>query len=138
MFLDPSPIFLNSTENFYVVTPENGPQVLEILHIIAKAESFEDGNTDILFSLRGNSTFLVKNQLISRIFWSNIFAETLFFQEVYLEPSQTFKINLFAKIFNGFHPLTVFAQYSILHVCQNFEHDSEKTLENLPNLRCVF
>ena len=81
MFLDPSPIFLNSTENFYVVTPENGPQVLEILRIIAKAESFEDGNTDILFSLRGNSTFLVKNQLISRIFWSNIFAETLFFSK---------------------------------------------------------
>ena len=68
IFLDPSPIFLNSTENFDVITPENGPQDLEILRIIAKAESFEDGNTDILFSLKGDSIFLVKNRPIYRMF----------------------------------------------------------------------
>ena len=82
IFLDPSPIFLNSPENFNVITPENGPKDLEILRIIAKAESFEDGDTDILFSLRGNFIFSLKYRVIFRIFRSNIFAQTLFFRQL--------------------------------------------------------
>ena len=34
--------------------------------------------------------------------------------EVYSEPNQTSKMELFAKTVNGFHPLTIFARSSML------------------------
>ena len=36
--------------------------------------------------------------------------------ELHSEPSQTSKIEVFAKIINGFKPLTIFAKKSILDV----------------------
>ena len=45
--------------------------------------------------------------------------------EAYLEPLQTSKMKkLFAKIVNGFKPLTVFAKSSILDVCNGSKYAS--------------
>ena len=44
--------------------------------------------------------------------------------EAYLEPLQTSKTELFAKIVNGFKLLTVFAKSSILEVCSGSKYAS--------------
>ena len=44
--------------------------------------------------------------------------------EVYSEPFQTSKTKLFAKIDNGWKPLIIFANISILDVWQSFEYIS--------------
>ena len=41
--------------------------------------------------------------------------------EVYSELCQTYKMELFAKIVNGFQLLTIFAKNAILDVLQGFE-----------------
>ena len=46
--------------------------------------------------------------------------------EAYSEPCQTSKIESFAKIVNGFMPLTIFAKRSILDVWQGSEYASGK------------
>ena len=45
---------------------------------------------------------------------------------VYLEPSQTSKIELSAKIFNSLKPVTIFSKSSILDVWLSFEYASAK------------
>ena len=42
--------------------------------------------------------------------------------EAYLEPLQTSKIELFAKIANSFKPLTVFAKNFMLDVCSGSKY----------------
>ena len=44
--------------------------------------------------------------------------------EAYLEPLQTSKLELFAKIVNGFKPLTVFSKSSILDVSSGSKYAS--------------
>ena len=44
--------------------------------------------------------------------------------EEYLEQLRTSKIELFAKVFNGFKPLIVFAQSSILDVLSGSKYAS--------------
>ena len=46
--------------------------------------------------------------------------------EAYSKPSQTSKLELFAKTVNGFKPLTIFAKSSTLHVHMDSEYASEK------------
>ena len=41
--------------------------------------------------------------------------------EVYSEPGQTSKMDRFAKIFNGFQPITIFAKRSNLDLWQGSE-----------------
>ena len=45
--------------------------------------------------------------------------------EAYSEPSQTSKMDSFAKIVNGVQPLIIFAKHSILDVWQGSEYASE-------------
>ena len=47
---------------------------------------------------------------------------TISIVEAYLEPSQTSKMDLFAKIVNRFQPLTIFAESSMLDVWQSSEY----------------
>ena len=44
--------------------------------------------------------------------------------EVYSEPCHTSKMEHFAKIVNGFQPLTILVKGSVLDVCQGFEYAS--------------
>ena len=60
-------------------------------------------------------TFKAKALRFSINFWSKTFAKMDCF-EAYSEPCQTSKIELFAKIVNGFQPLTIFAKSSVLDV----------------------
>ena len=46
---------------------------------------------------------------------------------MYLEPFQTFKIDLFARIANGCKPLTIFTNYSILNIWLGSENISAKS-----------
>ena len=46
------------------------------------------------------------------------------YAEAYAEPWQAFKMNLFAKIVNGWKPLTFFAKSSNLDVWQGSEYAS--------------
>ena len=55
--------------------------------------------------------------------------------EVYPDPSWTSKIGLFAKIINGFQPLTIFAKSSILDVQLGSEYTSESSVLNLFPIR---
>ena len=50
------------------------------------------------------------------------------------QPCQTSNMERFAKIANGFQPLTIFAKHSILDVWQS----SENTHEDVGNLFSVF
>ena len=45
-------------------------------------------------------------------------------RKAYLKPCQTSEIKLFAKIVNGFHPLTIFAKSSIFDVWESSEYAS--------------
>ena len=54
-------------------------------------------------------------------FWEVVNAKTVM-QEVYSEPSQTFKMELFVKIVYGLKPLTIYAEGSILDVRLGFEY----------------
>ena len=47
------------------------------------------------------------------------------FTEAHSEPSQTYKMERFAKIVNGFQPLPIFAKPSILEVWQGSEYTSD-------------
>ena len=48
--------------------------------------------------------------------------------EAYLEPCQTSKTDIFAKIINGFQSLTIFAKSSITDIWQGYENVSEISL----------
>ena len=56
-----------------------------------------------------------------------IIAKTPGSSETYSEPSQTFKMELFAKIIGCIQPLTIFAKRSILGVSQGYEYASNKS-----------
>ena len=53
--------------------------------------------------------------------------------EVYPEPYQTSKMELLAKIVNGFQPLTIFAKSSILDVRQGSKYTSNIRLHRNSN-----
>ena len=58
--------------------------------------------------------------------------------EAYSEPTQncqTTKMEFFAKIVNGFQPLTIFAKSFILNVCQDFQYTSGGP-KDYPKLLC--
>ena len=52
--------------------------------------------------------------------------------EPYSEPCQTYKMELFAKIFNGFPPLTVLAKSSILDIWLGSKYAFGKYKNNWP------
>ena len=52
--------------------------------------------------------------------------------ETYSEPCQISKMQCFAKIVDGFYPLTIFLKHSFLDVWQGFEYASEKYI-SFPN-----
>ena len=56
----------------------------------------------------------------------NTFVEKI--SEVYSKHCQTFKMEIFAKIVNGFQPLTFFAKSSIVEVWQGSEYASAFSL----------
>ena len=59
--------------------------------------------------------------------------------EAYLEPCQTFKLEVFAKIVNGFSFLSIFGKSSIFYVWQDSEFAST-TSNDLPkklHLTCL-
>ena len=56
--------------------------------------------------------------------WKDLWIET------YSEPSETYKMELFAKIVDCIQPLTIFEKHSILGVSQCYEHASDKTKQN--------
>ena len=59
--------------------------------------------------------------------------------EAYSEPCQTSKMEVFAKIVNGFSFLTIFLKLSILDVWQDSEFASEATydLREKLHLKCL-
>ena len=61
------------------------------------------------------NTTVIKTAIRSSI-WKFRFKADILRAEVHLKPSQTSKIELFAKIVNGFLPLTFIAKSSILDV----------------------
>ena len=59
----------------------------------------------------------------------------LFYTDAYSEPSRTSKLELFAKIFNSFSPLTIFAKSFIADVRLGSEYTSDY---RLVRTTCVF
>ena len=64
-----------------------------------------------------NKGICIRDKLrLTLTFLSNF---ALFITEVYLEPCQTFKMEVFVKTVNGRKPLTIFAKSSTLGVWQS-------------------
>ena len=59
---------------------------------------------------------------MSNVYWNS---------EAYLEPCQTSKIDIFAKIINGFQSLTTFTESSFTDIWQGYENASEISLNAL-------
>ena len=62
-------------------------------------------------------SFYFLNAPLSATIYFNVY-----YSQAYSEPCQTSKIERFAKVFNGKNPSTIFTQWFILDVLQNFKY----------------
>ena len=85
---------------------------------------------------------LLKKGLWYRCFPVNFanFIRILFLQNTFgwlflLKPSQTSKMELYVKIINGFHPLTIFTKSSVLEFWQDSKYTSKIPVQSRHNKR---